>query len=85
MLERYQKLATECAALEAKLTRNFNVVASLRAGAFVLAALLAWFGATRNTPPLQWALLPFLSFCSSCSGTRSSCRSGTGCAAPRRT
>ena len=62
MLERYQKLATECAALEAKLTRNFNVVASLRAGAFVLAALLAWFGATRNTPPLQWALLPFLFF-----------------------
>src|SRR6185369_10129520 len=32
------------------------------AGAFVLAALLAWFGATRNTPPLQWALLPFLFF-----------------------
>src|SRR5262245_52585156 len=60
--DRYQSLAAQCAADEARLTRNFNVVASLRAGAFVLAALLAWFGATRNTPPLVWALVPFLFF-----------------------
>ncbi len=62
MLERYQSLTTDCAAADTRLTRNFNVVATLRAGAFVLAALLAWFGATRNTPPLEWALVPFLFF-----------------------
>jgi hypothetical protein len=60
--DRYEALAAQCATDEARLTRNFNVVASLRAGAFVLAALLAWFGATRNTPPLEWALVPFLFF-----------------------
>ena len=62
MRDRYEALAARCAADDARLTRNFNIVASLRAGAFVLAALLAWFGATRNTPPLQWALVPFLFF-----------------------
>ena len=62
MRDRYQALAARCAADEARLTRNFNVIASLRAGAFVLAALLAWFGATRNTPPLEWALVPFFFF-----------------------
>lgn len=62
MRERYESLSARCAADEARLTRNFNVVASLRAGAFVLAALLAWFGATKNTPPLLWALVPFLFF-----------------------
>jgi hypothetical protein len=60
--ERYETLAAQCAADEIRLTRNFNIVASLRAGAFILAALLAWFGATKNTPPLEWALVPFLFF-----------------------
>jgi hypothetical protein len=60
--ERYENLAARCAADETRLTRNFNVVATLRAGAFILAALLAWFGATKDTPPLQWALVPFLFF-----------------------
>ncbi len=62
MLDRYRTLSVECAGREARLTRAFNVVASLRAGAFILAALLAWFGATRNTPPLAWALVPFVFF-----------------------
>jgi len=62
MLNRYRTLSSECAAADARLTRAFNIVASLRAGAFILAALLAWFGATRHTPPLEWALVPFLFF-----------------------
>ena len=62
MLDRYQTLISECRSADARLTRAFNIVASLRAGAFILAALLAWFGATRHTPPLPWALVPFLFF-----------------------
>ena len=62
MRELYETISARCAADETRLTRNFNVVASLRAGAFIVAALLAWFGATRNTPPLEWAVLPFLFF-----------------------
>lgn len=62
MIERYRELRETSAAEDARLTRAFNVIASLRAGAFILAAVLAWFGATRGRPPLEWAAIPFLFF-----------------------